>query len=306
MESLKFNPFTVIKAREVIYVYVIANVLGGAVVLGLSRLTGIGGKDPVWTAIAYGLTMGALAGWLLWRLRSTGADLPAFFGKLPKKMRWGRLLGLTIAALVTSMGAFLLLAYLWYVLHPDSVRFLLGRMQQLQGALRPATSVMPDLSRVLLFVTLIIAAPLCEELIFRGILLQRWATKWNPPIALILTSTLFGILHVNFIGAGILGLVAGVLYYQTKSLWTPIALHAINNTIASLSLLRSDAPQRNPGSDQLETVFGQGWIGIVLLMMALPWIIRFVAKNWPRQDALTPYEANQVKFSLSLLRVIKN
>jgi uncharacterized protein len=294
MESLKFNPFTVIKAREVIYVYLIANVMGSFVVVGLSRLTGIGGKDPFWTAIGYGLTIGALAGWLLWRLRSTGADLPAFFGKLPKKMRWGRLFGLTIAALLTSAGAFLLLAYLWYTINPASVRFLLDRMQHLQSALRPGTSVMPNLSRVLLFFTLIIAAPLCEELIFRGILLQRWATKWNPPIALILTSLLFGILHVNFIGAGILGLVAGVLYYQTKSLWTPIALHAMNNTIASLSLLKSDAPKGATAPDQLETVFSQGWVGLILLIVALPWVIRFLMKNWPRQDALTPYQANQI------------
>jgi uncharacterized protein len=294
MESLKFNPFRVIKAREVIYVYVIANVMGSFVVVGLSRLTGIGGKDPFWTAIGYGLTIGALAGWLLWRLRSTGADLPAFFGKLPKQMRWGRLFGLTIAALVTSMGAFLLLAYLWYTINPDSVRFLLDRMQHLQSALRPATSVMPNLSRVLLFFTLIIAAPLCEELIFRGILLQRWATKWNPPIALILTSLLFGILHVNFIGAGILGLVAGVLYYQTKSLWTPIALHAMNNTIASLSLLKSAPSKGSANPDQLETVFSQGWVGLILLITALPWVIRFLIRNWPRQDALTPYQANQL------------
>jgi uncharacterized protein len=294
MKSLKFNPFTVIKAREVIYAFLMTNVMGSFVLVGLSRLTGISGKDPFWTAIGYGLTIGTLAGWLLWRLRSSEADLPAFFGKLPKRMRWERLFGLTIAALVTSMGAFLLLAYLWYVINPASVRFLLDRMQQLQGTLRPATSVMPDLSRVLLFITLIIAAPLCEEFVFRGILLQRWATKWNPPIALILTSTLFGLLHVNFIGAGILGLVAGVLYYQTKSLWTPIALHAMNNTIASLSLLKSDSAKGRAAPDQLETVFAQGWIGMILLVVALPWVIRFVAKNWPRKDALTPYRANQI------------
>jgi uncharacterized protein len=294
MEAVKFNPFKLIKAREVIYAFLITNIIGSFVLLGLSRLTGIERADPFWTAISYGLTIVPLASWLLWRLRSTGANLPAFFGKLPKKLRWGRLFGLTIAALATSMGAFLLLAYLWYKINPDSVRVLLDRMQQLQGTLRPATSVMPDLSRVLLFITLIIAAPLCEEFVFRGILLQRWATKWNPPIALILTSTLFGLLHVNFIGAGILGLVAGVLYYQTKSLWTPIALHAMNNTIASLSLLKSDSAKGRAAPDQLETVFAQGWIGMILLVVALPWVIRFVAKNWPRKDALTPYRANQI------------
>jgi uncharacterized protein len=90
------------------------------------------------------------------------------------------------------------------------------------------------------------------------------------------------------------------LYYQTKSLWTPIALHAMNNTIASLSLLKSDDPKGSAAPDQLEAVFGRGWIGIILLIMALPWVMRFVAKNWPRKDALTPYQANQIVTEINL------
>jgi uncharacterized protein len=296
MESVKFNPFKVIKAREVVCAFLITNVLGSFVLLGLSRLTGISGKDPFWTAIGYGLTVVPWAGWLLWRLRSTGADLPAFFGKLPKTMRWGRLFGLMIAGLFTSLGAFMWLGYVWHTLNPDSMRYLLDRMMRLQAALRPTDSVMPNLSRVLTFITLIIAAPLCEEVIFRGVLLQRWATKWNPPIALILTSLLFGALHVNIVGAGILGLIAGVLYFKTKSLWASVALHAMNNTIASLSLVtpKNLAGAANPDPAQIDKMFSQGWTGVTCLVLALPWVIRFLWKNWPQKSALTPYQANQL------------
>jgi uncharacterized protein len=288
------NPFMTIKAREVFYVFFLTNLIGGSVVLGLTRLTGIGPKDPLWTSIGYGLTIGPWAGWFLWRLRSTGASLPSFFGKLPRRMRWGRLFGLTIAGLFMSIGTFSLLAYLWYSISPDSVRYLLDRMAKLQAATRATNSVLPDLSRVLLFILMIVAAPLCEELIFRGILLQRWATKWNPPIALVLTSLLFGALHLNVVGIGLLGLVAGVLYYQTKSLWAPIALHAINNTVGSLSLLPTgNALKASSSSASIETAIAQGWIaGLFCIAVSLPWILRFLIKNWPRRDALTPYQAN--------------
>ncbi len=167
-------------------------------------------------------------------------------------------------------------------------------MTQLKAATRATDSVMPQLSRVLLFILVIVAAPLCEEFVFRGILLQRWATKWSPPIALILTSLLFGALHLNIVGIGLLGLVAGVLYYQTKSLWAPIALHAINNTIASLSLVPFKNLPESHNSASLETVIAQGWVtGVVCLVVATPWLLRFLIKHWPRQDAPTPYQANQ-------------
>jgi uncharacterized protein len=294
MSDRPANPFTVIKAREVFYVALMAQVLGGFVLVGLVRLTGIDPKDPFWTPIGYGLTIVPWAGWLLWRLRSTGAHLPSFFGKLPKSFRLWRLLGLTIAALLMSVGTFMLLAYLWYSFSPDSVRYLLDRMTRLKSAMRPTDSVLPQLTRVMMFILVVVAAPLCEELVFRGILLQRWATKWHPSIALILTSLLFGALHLNIVGVGLLGLVAGLLYYQTKSLWAPIALHAINNTIASLSLVPfKNLPESN-NADSLETVIAQGWVtGVVCLVVATPWLLRFLIQQWPRQDAPTPYQANQ-------------
>jgi uncharacterized protein len=294
MPDVKSNPFTVIKAREVVYVFLLTNLMGGLLLTGLSRLTAIGMNDPLWTPIGYGLTMVPWAGWLLWRLRSTGAHLPSFFGKLPKRFRLWRLFGLTIAGLLMSIGSFTLLAYLWYSLSPDSVRYLIERMARLKAATRATDSVWPNLSRGLLFILMIIAAPVCEEFVFRGILLQRWATKWNPPIALVLTSLLFGALHLNVVGIGLLGLVAGVLYYQTKSLWAPIALHAMNNTIGSLSLLPAGNSLEGGSAASLEKMIAQGGVtGVICLALAMPWLLRFLIENWPRKDAPTPYQANQ-------------
>jgi uncharacterized protein len=296
MRDIHPNPFMTIKAREVFYALFLSNVIGGAVLMQLQRGSDIEPTDPLWTPITYGLTIVPCAIWALWRLRSTGAHLPSFFGKLPKSLRLWRLFGLTIAGVLMSVGTFSLLAYLWYSVSPDSVRYLLDRMTRLKSAMRPTDSVLPNLSRVMMFILVVVAAPLCEELVFRGILLQRWATKWNPPIALILTSLLFGALHLNIVGIGLLGLVAGVLYYQTKSLWAPIALHAMNNTIASLSLVPFK-PLPAPNNDaSLETIIAQGWVtGVVCLALATPWLLRFLIKNWPRKDAPTPYQANQLK-----------
>ncbi len=81
-------------------------------------------------------------------------------------------------------------------------------------------------------------APVLEEIIFRGIIMKGLINKgWNPWKAIALSSIIFGLIHGNpwqFIGAGCLGFVLGVVYYRTKSLLLSMLLHAFNNLLACL------------------------------------------------------------------------
>jgi len=45
----------------------------------------------------------------------------------------------------------------------------------------------------------------------------------------------------QFIGAGLLGIIFGIVYYRTKSLFLPMLLHFLNNTLSySLMLMQGD------------------------------------------------------------------
>lgn len=85
-----------------------------------------------------------------------------------------------------------------------------------------------------------IAAPLVEELIFRGYLypiMKKYTGAW---FALVTTSLLFGIIHVSlvpFIPLAIFGAVLVLLYEYTGSLWTPIIAHGIFNTATLINIL---------------------------------------------------------------------
>ena len=61
----------------------------------------------------------------------------------------------------------------------------------------------------------------------------------KPRNAIIISALVFGLVHFNpwqFIGAFLLGLVLGVVYFKTKSLLMPILLHFFNNTIAAIMM----------------------------------------------------------------------
>jgi|SRR6056297_75651 len=85
------------------------------------------------------------------------------------------------------------------------------------------------------FIAIVIAAPVIEELIFRGIILDGLLKKYSPAKSIILSSVLFGIVHLNpwqFISALIVGVFSGWVYYKTRKLSLSILIHAANNLFA--------------------------------------------------------------------------
>lgn len=92
------------------------------------------------------------------------------------------------------------------------------------------------------FLTVCILAPIIEEILFRGILLRGLLQNGTSPIiAISLSAILFGLAHLNpwqFLGAGLLGAVFGFVYFRTKSLWLCIFLHALNNSVSFIMMLK--------------------------------------------------------------------
>ena len=87
------------------------------------------------------------------------------------------------------------------------------------------------------FISVVILAPIFEELIFRGMVLKN-LTKYNKMFAIIVTSLLFGLLHLNItqaIPAFFMSLVLCYMYVQTDSILVTILAHAGNNFLALMS-----------------------------------------------------------------------
>ncbi len=88
---------------------------------------------------------------------------------------------------------------------------------------------------ILAFLTLVVIAPVAEEVLFRGYLfgkLKKFIPIW---VAILVTSLLFGAVHGAWnvaIDTLALSLVLCMLRLSTGSLWAPILLHMTKNGIA--------------------------------------------------------------------------
>lgn len=92
------------------------------------------------------------------------------------------------------------------------------------------------------FVMLVIAPPLIEETLCRGLVLRSMLRRWKPATAIVVSAVVFGLIHLNpwqFFYATWLGLVLGWAYWRTRSLGLCVMMHALNNGLSWL-LMRLD------------------------------------------------------------------
>mgnify|MGYP002231536201 FL=1 len=91
------------------------------------------------------------------------------------------------------------------------------------------------------FMIAVIAAPVVEEILFRGIVLRsmwKFAPAWA---SILISSVLFGAYHLNIVQAAyatLMGIAAGILYEKKRNLLFPILVHFANNLITMLQALR--------------------------------------------------------------------
>lgn len=94
-----------------------------------------------------------------------------------------------------------------------------------------------DLPNLTSNLILFILVALCEEIIFRGYILNNLLTSMNKYIALIISAVIFALVHginpnLSLLGAlnlFLAGILLGSAYIFTKNLWFPISLHLFWN-----------------------------------------------------------------------------
>lgn len=149
------------------------------------------------------------------------------------------------------------------------------------------SAVLSGLARgpiTVLILALAITPALAEEILFRGMIGASLVRRWGVVGGMLATSTLFGLAHANFgqsIGVIPIGLALHFIYVTTRSIWTPILLHALNNSIA-VALLAGVRPSVS------SSLIEQGGPGVPLLVVsaAVLFVIGVLLHELRRADSI--------------------
>lgn len=100
----------------------------------------------------------------------------------------------------------------------------------------------------IVLISVSVFAPIFEEWLCRGIILRGLLKKVSPAWAIIISSLIFGLIHMNLwqaIPAFLIGVLLGYVYYKTGSLKLTMLMHCVNNTLSVILT-------RIPGLEDME------------------------------------------------------
>ncbi|MFN2433652.1 MAG: type II CAAX prenyl endopeptidase Rce1 family protein [Gemmatimonadota bacterium] len=128
-----------------------------------------------------------------------------------------------------------------------------------------------------LFVMVGLAAPLLEELLFRGILLRGLVSSWGATGGVLWTAFFFALIHMSPVQAApafVNGAVWGFVLLRTGSFGAVLFLHALNNSLVFLLVQLTMGADPRTQSPTPETLTATG-AGVALVTgLAGLWLVR--------------------------------
>lgn len=172
----------------------------------------------------------------------------------------------------------------------------LGDLIPMSENIKKAFMDLADQTGPFAFILMVIAAPIFEELIFRGIILDGLLRKYSPIKSILISSLLFGLVHLNpwqFVTGFIIGIFSGWVYYRTKSLSLSIIIHASANL--SAYLLRYVIDVESSKDKSLLQMYG-GLTNLILAIVGsiiiISLCIYFLQKEFNKQKTETEAHNN--------------
>lgn len=267
------SPFDRLRARWLVVQFL---VLTGAAlwvydILGLHAdpgRKGFGGDERLGAVLVY-CALGLV---LLVRGRFARLNWRGLFGRWPTRDELPLLAVIVPVDLLTLGATFAVFIPLSYVAPHFVERFVLRPSELLE-----AHSFTQWLGVVLVAA---VAAPLVEELFFRGILLHRWARRWGTGTAVVASSALFAALHGEWIGHFVFGVAMCALYLRTRTLWLPVLAHALSNLAIALTELPDALTHAATRPDTLESLRGDWLLGVASLVAGAGLLALYLGRWW--------------------------
>jgi len=212
---------TVVELVAILAIFVLAQTVGGYFKVVAERTWAVGNELGTFIAYTSGMVL-AVLGAIFVRSLGGGAKLPrrSYRIYLPHStiMLWGILLAVAMSVVVEPLTEAMPSRYYEMVLKTVG-------------------------TGTWAILTTVVAAPILEEILFRGIVQDVITRRWGGLTGIFFGALIFGLIHIipqQMVAAFAVGLVLGYVYMRTRSLLAVVIIHAINNILSYLMMAISN------------------------------------------------------------------
>jgi sodium transport system permease protein len=179
-----------------------------------------------------------------------------------------RVLGLNPAG-VASLGGAALMGAATVLVAPQLEAWqarVIPPPEQYLEALSEFVTLEPGESLVWALFCLALVPAICEEALFRGVLLKTSLARWDKVTAIVSIGILFGLFHLDLWRWPLLSLIGMLITWiavETASIWPAFVFHLVNNSV-SLLIANSHWPVERDAVDLPPELmaFGVGFLAI--------------------------------------------
>ncbi|BBE31917.1 CAAX amino protease [Tepiditoga spiralis] len=291
---MNVRKFENIKAREFLSMYIVTTGLNHLYFYRKSL------KEEIFFLI---ISQMLILMWFLYKIKKNKIYIKNFFktnGKKYKKKDTIKFVTATSFIWIVYLTVFMLIALMYIMITGNDIHF--PNDIHFTNKVEPNILNSGLLNLIYTIAQSLIISPILEEFIFRGIMINRFSLKWNVKKAVIISSIIFGLIHVNkinIITATIYGLIIGIVYVNTKSLKLPMLIHFFVNFI---TLIIDFIPDDTSIEDI--TIFKSDIIFILLIVVPisiyiLKTIIKFLKNNSLSKVKNVPLEMEEFDYELN-------
>lgn len=133
------------------------------------------------------------------------------------------------------------------------------------------------------FIFSCLLAPFCEEILFRGFLLEKLLGTYSVRKSIVITSLVFGFMHgINGLSPAIVSIVLCILYKKYHSLIPCMAIHFVHNFLVFLLRYFVVNTSTTESASNVASPFSPMELLpiVILISIGLIWLIRFIKANW--------------------------
>ena len=252
----------------------------------------IGDDETITSTISFIWFYGLIVVWARAKFKKYKINFSFLFGRLPPRRTIWKLLILVVVLVMFSFGAVMIMAYLFSFIGSNFDQ----KYWEAYGITNNPKTATPNLYYIIDAIAGVFFAPFFEELFFRGILLHRLATKWGVTKGVIISSALFGILHGDFVGAFIFGVIMCMVYIKTTSLFATILCHFLANLLPTALGILASLSSQSPAMPTAQENQIIGITGAVFVAIAIPVIIAAMKRmRYKNELEVLPYFVNRNK-----------